>query len=128
MLVNCLKIKDLKLLLKCNQKSAIYIINKNFLSSYNEKQKSILNKKRSIQQTSEPSLKDFIKNANLVNKTFLNNETNDEIVSNEIFLKHIDDVDKLENDQLVYFFPKRKVFFEVHGCQMNVNDTGIFIL
>lgn len=63
-----------------------------------------------------PGLKEFIINQ----KTEDSNQ--DEIASNEIFLKN------LENQQIdsdINLASPRKVYFEVHGCQMNTNDTEV---
>lgn len=80
------------------------------------------NNLKEIKKLNGPGLKEFIIKSNSIN-----NE--DEIVTNKVFLNHLERVnssgfiDKKEIDQ--FLDSKRKVFFEVHGCQMNVNDTEI---
>jgi hypothetical protein len=130
MLSNFYKIKDLNFL-KIRRKSIIFYLD---LKSYNSAkdgysiQNSINAKKKNIQYNNNngPDLKDFIRKSNMKNNYSSNEEINDEIVSNKIFLKHINNLNLNDHeiDELADSFYKRKVFFEVHGCQMNVNDTG----
>lgn len=70
-----------------------------------------------------PNLKHFL-NKTLQNIDDINNKaTDDEIITNRL-LKNthnnllVDDYNDLKQT-------KRKVFFEVHGCQMNTNDTEV---
>ena len=80
--------------------------------------------------TFESKLKQIEKAPTL--KQFLNSSTpaqtnpeNDEALANSIFLKNLTSIQNglEENDALLK--TKRKVYFEVHGCQMNVNDTEV---
>ena len=72
-----------------------------------------------------PNLKDFImkseENTNQHTRT-------EEILANEIFFKNVESLANYTTDQTYEIeqnFARRKVFFEVHGCQMNVNDTEV---
>lgn len=66
------------------------------------------------------SLKDFINKSSTA-------ETNpEEQLENEIFLKTLKRTQSQEEHGEEWSYSKkRKVFFEVHGCQMNTNDTEI---
>ncbi len=53
-----------------------------------------------------------------------NKATDDEIITNKLLKNtHNNLLDDDYNDHLEQ--TKRKVFFEVHGCQMNTNDTEV---
>uniref|UniRef100_A0A1B6FBU2 CDK5RAP1-like protein n=1 Tax=Cuerna arida TaxID=1464854 RepID=A0A1B6FBU2_9HEMI len=65
-------------------------------------------KSSKIVQNNEPTLRDFIKYENLKNLDLIGDSTNVPYTSN---------CDLYSNN--------RKVFFDVHGCQMNVSDTEI---
>ncbi|CAF0763925.1 unnamed protein product [Brachionus calyciflorus] len=70
-----------------------------------------------------PNLKDFIKSGPLSETQGINNE---ELVSNEIFLKNLEKQrNEEEFESLLNIDKPRKVFFEIHGCQMNTNDTEV---
>jgi hypothetical protein len=71
-----------------------------------------------------PNLKHFLNKTLLNIDDIINNKaTDDEIITNRL-LKNthnnllVDDYHDLKQT-------KRKVFFEVHGCQMNTNDTEV---
>lgn len=67
-----------------------------------------------------PTLKDFIKSESLIEQDDKNSKL--EELSNEIFLNNI----KKHQEYVENFLDKkRKVYFEVHGCQMNINDTEV---
>lgn len=69
-----------------------------------------------------PTLKDFIKSESLIEQDDKNSKL--EELSNEIFLNNI----KKHQEYVENFLnldKKRKVYFEVHGCQMNINDTEV---
>jgi hypothetical protein len=72
-----------------------------------------------------PGLKQFLNNNN--NTPAQTNAENDEALANSIFLKNLNSIqnDLDEKDHLLKSKTKRKVYFEVHGCQMNVNDTEV---
>ena len=68
-----------------------------------------------------PSLKEFILNE----KTHETKES-EETLANKIFLSNLKRLDDLELTTIEKCeAQKRKVFFEVHGCQMNTNDTEV---
>ena len=126
MLSKFIKIRDLKFFKRSRKSIILHLDLKNYNTANDgyRIQSSINAKKKIIQNNNGPNLKDFITKANIKN----NYSSNDEIVSNKIFLEHINNLNLNDHefDQSADSFYKRKVFFEVHGCQMNVNDTGIF--
>lgn len=75
-----------------------------------------------------PSLKDFIKNATS-NNSSLSGDTQkiDPIVEieNKIFLDNVKRLNEQVDVDVDQKPVKKAVFFEVHGCQMNVNDTEV---
>lgn len=86
------------------------IINTRFLSSLKDKKKF----------ENGPGLKEF-----LVDKSDANSSSNeDEIIANKIFLSNLANHTSEEDCSLNIDVP-RKVYFEVHGCQMNLNDTEV---
>jgi hypothetical protein len=68
-----------------------------------------------------PGLKEFLARDHLAE---INNSGSDEALSNDIFMKNLDNLKRYTTDG-TSIVEKRKVFFEVHGCQMNVNDTEV---
>ena len=80
--------------------------------------------------TFESKLKQIEKAPTL--KQFLNNSTpaqsnpeSDEALANSIFLKNLTSIQNELEENEALLKTKRKVYFEVHGCQMNVNDTEV---
>lgn len=71
---------------------------------------------------SGPSLKDFIKST--ISNNHQNDKNSQEELSNDIFLNNIKNHQQYL-EELISVDKKRKVFFEVHGCQMNINDTEV---
>lgn len=68
-----------------------------------------------------PDFKDFIKN-----EKNDDSKNNDETLANEIFMSNLKKLNDQENKLETFdWTQKRKVFFEVHGCQMNTNDTEV---
>ncbi|RNA35061.1 CDK5 regulatory subunit-associated 1 [Brachionus plicatilis] len=67
------------------------------------------------------NLKDFIKSASLAE---FHQPNSAEESSNAIFLKNIKKHQEYLDDS-TNIGTKRKVYFEVHGCQMNINDTEV---
>ena len=81
--------------------------------------------RKTLTDSNGPSLKDFIKNTNQNTLS-----TPDQIdpaveIENRIFIENL----KRLNDQVDESFertrPKKAVYFEIHGCQMNVSDTEV---
>jgi hypothetical protein len=69
---------------------------------------------------SELSLKDFMQKSPPIQLS------SEEKLENEIFLKTLKRTQaQAEHEEERSSLRKRKVFFEVHGCQMNTNDTEI---
>ena len=71
---------------------------------------------------SGPGLKDFI-----AKEKHEENRETDETLANEIFLRNLKNINDRETQSLQSLndVGKRKVFFEIHGCQMNTNDTEV---
>ncbi len=69
-----------------------------------------------------PGLKDFI-----AKEKHEENRETDEMLANEIFLRNLKNINDRETQSLhsLKDVEKRKVFFEIHGCQMNTNDTEV---
>ena len=65
-----------------------------------------------------PSLKDFIESDVKLNAKSIENQ--DELVSNQILMQTM--TDEADTNPLP---SNRKVFYEIHGCQMNFNDIEI---
>jgi len=63
-----------------------------------------------------PNLKDFLNK-----KVLINEETNDEIITNKLLYNTHEQILENEIEPMI----KRKIYFEVHGCQMNTNDTEV---
>lgn len=82
----------------------------------------ISNKSYSIQKIKNgPSLKDFLVNNENAQDLEIQN---DEIITNKL-LQNAHNLVYNQEDNLEQFQQSRKVFFEIHGCQMNTNDTEI---
>jgi hypothetical protein len=72
-----------------------------------------------------PGLKDFLAKSEVSDK----GTSSDEIILSDIFIKNLNNLTSYIGEdqatQKTEHVHKRKVFFEVHGCQMNVNDTEV---
>lgn len=119
-----------------------YILSYIIINKYFNKQrkKMNLNFKKSIKKIyyyynystsvkNGPNLKHFLNKTLLNINDDINNNNNkatddDEIITNRLLKNtHNNLLDDDYNDHLEQ--TKRKVFFEVHGCQMNTNDTEV---
>ena len=115
------------------------IFNVNYLSLcrniFAKRTDSILNsikitKTDSVRNIKEgPNLKYFLANSNSNNSaTFTQSDEviqNEEIITNRLLTNSHDSVHDERNQLEDYSGKQRKVFVEVHGCQMNTNDTEV---
>lgn len=107
------------------------------LSSIQHKQKTTTpdaNKKSRI-SSDGPSLREFLKsNASSKSESIgqANDDDDDAQIENRIFLanvkrlnQQVTDIDDVAVEQQRATSRKKAVYFEIHGCQMNVNDTEV---
>ena len=64
---------------------------------------------------------DDISDTNSDISDIVNEETNDEIITNKLLYNTHEQILENEIEPMI----KRKIYFEVHGCQMNTNDTEV---
>lgn len=95
-----------------------------FLSS-----KSVKNDRRTLKGVENgPTLKDFIQN-NSSNESLSKSIDPSVEIENKIFLENVKRINEQveeEEEQLINDnSAKKAVYFEIHGCQMNLNDTEV---
>lgn len=94
-----------------------------FLSS-----KSVKNDRRTlIGVENGPTLKEFIQNSNS-NESLSKSIDPSVEIDNKIFLENVKRINEQveEEEHLIdVHSAKKAVYFEIHGCQMNLNDTEV---
>ncbi len=87
----------------------------------------ILNKTRSYSAQKiireGPNLKDFLSSSSAIASD--NDIQNDEIITNKLLINSHNFVYDEQNNLKEFVEKQRKVFVEVHGCQMNTNDAEV---
>lgn len=100
---------------------SLWKFRQNYFCKFKTRISQIAKREKHVFDTNGPSLKDFIKSSSL---NELNAKNRQEELSNDIFLNNIKNHQQYMDD-FKNVNKKRKVFFEVHGCQMNINDTEV---
>jgi len=118
----------------CFEKSFIQMTSKiislnfcrNFLAKNSKSILTIKNRSYSVQKKNirdGPNLKEFLSSSNATVSDL--NIENDEIITNRLLINSHNFVYDNSNNLTELAEKQRKVFVEVHGCQMNTNDAEV---